>query len=448
MFSLPVEMNLLEQLAPAFTRPTFSRFLLLSLGAIVCVGRRTVSRILWVMQPWLRGHPSDYHRLLSRAVWSLWPLGKVLAQAVLALLPAGQRVVVDLDDTVDGPHNGDCVYGRGCWRDAVRSSWNHLSLKWGHRWVVLAVNVRFPFARRPWALPILVALARKEELDQQEKRRHKTPPELGRQLLAALLHWFPQRQFLVLGDWGFGAHALAEFCHRHHPQLILIARCRADTNLYSLPRTPRRTKGGWQKKSRKLPTPQQTVAQAQGYWRTLPWYGNTQRALKLVSGCGGWYSKHRNAVVPIRWVYSYDPIEDREDYLYTTDRTLKPEQIVASYAGRFAIEVTFQEVRAHLGLQTTRCRTQRSILRAAPCLFGLFTVVSLIYAQIAKRRNPRPRQMPCYRKAEPTFSDALFAVRKLVWGQIFLRHRSCGLDVTALPRRFRTMILCYLAETG
>lgn len=448
MFTLPAELKLLERMAPAFTRPTYPRFLLLCLGAIVCFGRRSVSRILWLMQPHLQGHPSDYHRVLSRAPWSLWPLGRILAEAVVALIPATERVVVGLDDTVDGPHDGDRVYGRGCWRDAVRSSQKHLSLKWGQKWVVLAVNVRFCFARRTWALPILVALARKEELDKQEKHRHKTPAELGKQLLAVLLHWFPQRQFLVLGDWGFGAHELAEFCHDHHPQMILIARCRADTNLYSLPRVPRRTKGGWQKKAHKLPAPHETVARAQGYRRTLAWYGNTRRELKLVSGCGGWYSKHRNTVVPIRWVYSYDQQEKREDYLYSTDLTLKPEQVVEAYAGRFAIEVTFEEVRAHLGLQSTRCRTPRSILRTAPCLLGLFTLVSLSYAQIAKHRKPRPRQMPCYAKADPTFSDALFAVRRLLWEQVLLRHRACGVDVTELPQRFRNTILSYLAEAG
>lgn len=454
MLRLPDPARILQQFAVAFTAPSFKRFLLLAVGAILTLGRHTVSRILWVMRPFLDGHFSDYHRLFSRARWSLWPLGRLLAAAVLDLVPADQVVVVDLDDTVDGPHEGDHVYGKGCWRDAVRSSCKHLALTWGHKWVVLAVNVQFPFCRRCWALPILVALARKQELDQQEQRRHKTPAHLAVGLLAALVHWFPQRRFLALGDWGFGSHELAEFASRHRDRLTVIARCRADTNLYTRPRHPRRTKGGWQQKGHKLPSPRQTAQKSPGYVRVLPWYGNRRRELTLVSGCGLWYSKHRNAVVPIRWVRTYDRIAEREDYLYSTDLALTPEAIVEWYTGRFSIEVTFQEVRAHLGLGSTRSWAKQPILRLGPCLFGLFSVVCVIYArmvQSADGRWPRRvpvRQMPCYRKAEPTFSDAVRAVRKLLWSAVPMEHRAWRADVARLSPAFKNTLLDYLAEAG
>src|SRR5947209_7936496 len=77
------------------------------------------------------------------------------------LVPAG-RVLLAGDDTVDG-HKGAQVFGKGCHRDPVRSTHSLTVFRWGHKWVVLAVLVRFPFTRRLWALPVLVALYHTEK---------------------------------------------------------------------------------------------------------------------------------------------------------------------------------------------------------------------------------------------------------------------------------------------
>src|SRR5205823_3892453 len=119
---------------------------------------------------------------------------------------------------------GRNVYGKGRHRDALRSTHSHTVWVWGHKWVVLAVLVRFPFApRRRWALPVLAALYRPEGLNQKEGRRHKTPADLARQLMAVLVHWFPARRFILLGDGGFASHDLARFCHRHRRRVTLVS---------------------------------------------------------------------------------------------------------------------------------------------------------------------------------------------------------------------------------
>jgi hypothetical protein len=144
-----------------------------------------------------------------------------------------------VDDTV-AEHCGKRVYGKGCHRDAVRSGHGtHTAVRWGHKWVVLTVLVPLPFAARRWALPVLCALYRPPAVDEREGRggaRHRTPSDLARGLMAALLHWFPDRRFLLLGDAGFASHDLARFCHRRRRgRLTLIARGRPDLNLYALP---------------------------------------------------------------------------------------------------------------------------------------------------------------------------------------------------------------------
>jgi hypothetical protein len=144
---------LLSRLSIAFTRPTCQRVVALLVGMVLAAGRRTVTRVLWTARAVApAGHHTDYHRVFSRARWSMWALGHVLAAMALELVPADQAVVCSGDDT-PAQHRGKCVYGKGRHRDPCRSTKSHKVWLWGHLWVVLAINVRFPFARRAWALP-------------------------------------------------------------------------------------------------------------------------------------------------------------------------------------------------------------------------------------------------------------------------------------------------------
>src|SRR4030042_824148 len=197
--------QLFVQFSFAFTQPTYQRILSLLIGAVITIGRRTVTAVLGTMRSVIDGHYSTYHRVFSRACWSLWPLGKVLAGAILQFIPFDEPVLIPMDDTT-AQHRGKNVYGKGCHHDAVRSAHKHIVYRWGHRWIVLAISVKFPFTSRRWALPVLCALYRPQELDLAEKRRHKTAPHLARQLMAALIHWFPQRRFVFLGDGGSASH--------------------------------------------------------------------------------------------------------------------------------------------------------------------------------------------------------------------------------------------------
>ena len=183
MLTLPAAAEpLIMKFSIAFTQPTFKRILPLIVGAILTVGRRTVAAVLRTMGPLAKGHFSSYHRVFSRAAWSPWPLGRILATAILRWLPSDKPILVAVDDTTT-QHRGKYVYGKGCHHDAVRSAHKHVVFRWGHRWVVLAISVKFPFTARRWALPVLCALYRPKELNLTEGNRHKTPLDLARQLL-------------------------------------------------------------------------------------------------------------------------------------------------------------------------------------------------------------------------------------------------------------------------
>jgi len=416
----------------------------LIVGAILAVGRRTVTGVLWTMRGVIPGHYSTYHRVFSRAVWSPWPLGKVLAWAILRLIPKNEPVLVPMDDTT-AQHRGKKVYGKGCHHDAVRSSHTHIVWRWGHRWVVLAISVQLPFTRRRWALPVLAALYRTKELNKAEGRRHKTAPDLARQLMAVLIHWFPQRNFVFLGDGGYASHELARFCHRHRRHATLVSRFHGDANLYAQPPQAKGQKGRPRIKGKKLPTPQDTVARSPRSPTTVSWYGGGGRRVELVSDTGHWY-KAGQGLVPIRWVFTHDMQgTHRDGYFYTTNPALDPAQIVSWFTARWAIETTFQEVRAHLGFETPRQRVANSILRTGPCLLGLYSLVTLIFAQHARHHSLRPRRTAWYAKAEPTFADAIASVRRLSWSETVFETTSRHDALEKLPPQLRRILLDHLS---
>lgn len=448
MLSVPQAAEpLIAAFSIAFTRPTFQRVVVLILGAILSFRRRTVTAMLRTVGPLAHGHWSDFHRVLSRAAWSIWPLGKVLAAMILERIPKDQPVVVLVDDTTP-QHKGKRVYGKGRHHDALRSTHGHTVWVWGHKWVTLAINVRFPFAARPWALPVLSALYRPEELNRCEGRRHKTPIRLGMQLVAALIHWFPDRKFILVGDGGYASHELARFGRRHHRHLTLVSRFHPQANLYDAPPQTRSPKGGRPRlKGRKRPGPRDVVQRSQPKRFTVPWYGGQTRRVELISDTGHWY-KGGGGLVAVRWVFVHDVQgTHRDEYLYSTDPTLPPDQIVRLFTSRWNIEVTFQELRAHLGFTTPRNWSARSVLRTAPCLLGLFSLVSLIFSRQVRNKGLKPLGTRWYAKTEATFSDAITTVRRLCWETV-LKQSLGPAPVTKLPRRLRLTLLDHLSRAA
>jgi hypothetical protein len=258
-------------------------------------------------------------------------LARLLAKFLLDHYVPEGPVFLAGDDTVD-EHRGDKVHGKSCHRDPVRSTHSFTAYRWGHKWVVLTILVKFSFATRPWALPVLVALYRgAEKVKSQSKKlkdktkakakqrarrkaeaaqpRHKTPSELMRQLLAVLIHWFPDRRFVFAGDGGYGTHALARFAHRHQRHLSLVSLFYPDANLYDPPPlvVGKRT-GRPRKKGDKRPTPETVVAAtAAPTALNVSWYGGGRREVEVVHGTGHWF-KSGKGLVPVLCKASPNPL--------------------------------------------------------------------------------------------------------------------------------------------
>jgi hypothetical protein len=436
---------LVPVLVPAFTAPTYQRFSALLVATILTTGRRTVANLLRTLRHPATGHRTDYPRVLSRAPGSGVQLGCVLMRFLLDhLIPTGPVLLVG-DDTVDG-HPGPKVYGKARHRDPVRSSHTYTAWRYGHKWVVLAVLVRFPFATRPWALPVLIDLYRSKEDNHKRNRRHRTPAPLMCRLLRVLLLRFPERTFVLAGDSGYGTHEVARFGHRHRDRLTLVSKLHPGANRFEPP-APYSGKGRPPTKGARRPKPSQAVATATAFTRLeVGWYGGGKRDVETLEGTGHWY-KAGQKLVPLRWVFVRDRTgTHRDEYFFTTDASLSPTKVIGYYCGRWNIETTFQEARGCLGLETTRGWCAKTVLRAGPCLLGLYSVVAILFHALPEAKRTGAIKWPG--KATVTFSDALCAVRRWLWTETLLPQAGDDTGLDKLPTRVRELLLTTLAPAA
>jgi len=447
----PAMLHLLAQFAPCFARRVWPHALVLLVGTILAPGRRTVAAALRAMG---RAHDTRfarYHRVLSRDRWSGLAVGRpLLGLLVAAFVPDGP-LVVGIDETVER-RRGAKIAAKGIYRDAVRSSHAHFVKASGLRWVCLMLLVPIPWAGRSWALPFLTALAPSERYDRERGRRHKTLTDWAGQLLLVVRRWWPDRPIVAVADSTYAALEFLAGCRRAKPNPItVVTRLRLDAALYepAPPRRPHQT-GRPRLKGRRLPSLAASAADPATAWTPLTvanWYGCGARAVEVATGTAVWYHSGLPPV-PLRWVLVRDPAGTfAPQALLCTDHNAAPEQILGWFVQRWQLEVTFEEGRRHLGVETQRQWSELAIRRTTPALLGLFSLVTLL-AHPHMAAGGCVRQAAWYPKPLPTFADALAVVRRHLWGQgAFCTSPGAG-DVVEVPRLLLerlTDALCYAA---
>lgn len=429
-----------------FSKSVWPRFLTLVMAAVLARGRRTVNQLLRLSGEMASGHWSNYHKVLCRRSWSSNWLARCLISQILSQFIDGHQVMLVGDETIT-EHRGRRVFGKGCHRDPVHSSHSFTAYRFGHKWVVLSIVVTLPGLNRPWALPVLCALYRTPGEDEALGARHKTPVDLMRQLLCLIRRWFPQHTFVFAGDGAYGTHSLARFAHQHEDSLKLVSRFYPNANLYEPP--PRRkpgTNGRPRKKGAKLPSPQDVVAATRKRQLIeVSWYGGATRQVSVVTGTGYWY-KQGQKLVPIRWVFVEDRTgTHRDEYFFTTDLSMSPKDVIEYYTSRWTIEVTFEEAKSHLGLGTTRGWCQRTIERAEPCLFGLFSLIALWFSHLPSKQRQKP-PVHWHGKEHLTFSDAITLVRQDLWQNWVFKHPKHYAAFEKLKPRERKLVITALTQ--
>jgi DDE superfamily endonuclease len=431
----------------AFTAPTFQHVLVLIVGAILTPGRRTVAAALRVVGLEQDPHFSNYHRVLNRNQWSSRRIARCLLQLLVeAFVPAGP-VVVGLDDTLERRW-GAKIKARGIYRDPVRSSDSHFVKASGLRWLSLMLLPQIPWAGRVWALPFLTVLAPSERYARRRQHRHKKLTDWGRQMLLQAARWLPERRIIAVSDSSFAAIELLNSVRR---RVCMITRLRLDARLFNPP--PRRRRGRMGRPrvvGRRQPTLATRLASRTTCWRRYKvtgWYGRSERLVEIVSNTAVWY--HPRHLVPIRYVLVRDVAgQFKPQAFLCTDLDADPLDILRWFVRRWSIEVTFAEVRRHLGVETQRQWSDPAITRTTPTLLGLYSLITLWAHELYGARAPVPRGASCYRKPLPTFSDALAVVRRELWaGRNLQKSSQIQDDGKFSPMIFNSLInvACYAA---
>jgi hypothetical protein len=310
----------------------------------------------------------------------------------------------------------------------------------------LALLVPVGWAARVWALPFLSALCPSERYGpyMRRGRRHKPLPERARGLIGQVRRWLPNRALIVVADSSYAALELLAWCARQARPVTLISRLRLDAALYAPAPVRRPGQNGRPRlKGKRLAKLSQRLMDGRTRWQTcqLAWYGGETRRLQLATGTAVWYHSGKPPVA-IRWVLVRDPKKrvDPQAFL-STDLTLEARQIVSYFLRRWSMETTFQEARQYLGVDGQRQWNDLAVARTTPVRLGLFSLVALM-VQRQPAWQDTFRCSAWYKKARPTFADALAQVRRTLWRQL-----GFCLSEAAIEKRKPTPVLFeHLAE--
>ncbi len=437
MLSLPHPFgSVIAIFAPVFSKAVWPHVQVLLTGAVLAPGKRTVTAILQIMGRSTHVPFQTYHRVLNRAAWSPLQASRLLLRVLVAVFIPYGVIVLGLDDTIER-RRGKQIKAKGIYRDPVRSSHSHFVKVSGLRWLSCMMLMPITWANRVWALPFLTVLCPSERFYEQRRRRHQNLTERAWQIIWLVRRWLPRRNLVFVTDSSFAALELLDQVNRL-PKTSLITRLRLDAALYdpAPPRDPN-AKGRPRLKGKRRPTLEAVLADDNTAWTTLEvdqWYGEGPRKVDVTTGSAVWYHAAKPPVA-MRWVLIRDPKQRfKPQALLSTHLAHTPQQILTWFVRRWTMEVTFEEARAHLGMETQRQWNDRAIARSTPALLSLFSIITLTAHLLIEKGASSVRRTAWYAKSLPTFSDAMALVRRHLWDHIHFSTSQQEVDMVKLPR--------------
>lgn len=406
----------------AFRKDVWPKVIVLLIGSIICPGSRTVCNVLRSVGLQLDKNFPKYHRLLSTDKWSAERLSRKLLDMLLdAFVGSDEAIVFGLDDTIERRW-GPKISKRAIYRDPVRSSKSHFVKCSGLRWLSLMLLTPLPWLAKGvvWALPVLTMICPSERYYTQRKLRIKKLTDWA----AQLLYWIGRRcrglgrRVYLVGDGSFATLEL--FMLAQQLNIGMIARLKLNARLYELPpeHYPQARRGPKPPVGQRLTAMEQIIDDPKTKWTEVEfteWYGQKNKSMKLSSGVAIW-RKSNTLLVKIRWVLIIDPDGKLQPTLLgSTEWELIACKIVVFFVRRWRVEVTFEEVRRHLGVETQRQWSDMAIERTTPSLMALFSITCLLATQLHQQHKLKPKQTAWYKKEYLTFSDVLAAVRMEIW---------------------------------
>jgi hypothetical protein len=419
-------------------------------GAILAIGKRTVTSCLRVCGLAHEKAFQNYHRVLNRARWSALAASRLLLRLLVAVFAPTGELVCGLDDTIER-RRGQQIRAKGIYRDPVRSTHSHFVKASGLRWLCCMLLCEVSWAGCVWGLPFLTVLCPSERYYGERGRPHQKLTQRAAQIIKLVARWLPDRILVFVADSSFATFELLALVSGI-PNSSLVTRLRLDAQLWAPapPRKPRQ-KGRPRLKGKRRPSPQQVLEDGKTKWTKIEidhWYGGGKREVEVHSETAIWY-KTGQPPVAIGWLLVRDPLNEFEPQaLMTTNLDHTPLQMLRWFVRRWRMEVTFEEARAHLGVETQRQWNDLAIARSTPVLLGLFSLVTLLANLLMQGRNEPVRTAAWYAKERASFADAIASVRRCLWSNCHFSTSSADDEVCKIPRALferLTDAVCYAA---
>ena len=415
---LPTELSVvLSVFQNLFTKPTWQKLQVLLVGTILARGRRTVTAALRQTGHDQAADFSLYHQVLNRARWSRLGASRCLLRLVVRTfgrLEGSVRLVID--ETLERRW-GRRLNLRSHYRDPLASSREQTVASSGLRWLVLAVVVQLPWTNKPWALTVLTVPAPGPSVSERQGRRHKTIAQRAAQLVRLVRRWLPKAQITLSGDGAYSVLELGLVCQA--TKVGLVAPLELDARLFEPPKPRQPHQPGRPAKVgpriRRLGEQLEDETQP---WQAvrIRWYDRRVRQLETLTGTALWY-RFGLEPLPVRWLLVRDRQQRSEPRAYfSTDPNHSPKAMLTAAIERWPIEVTFEECRAHLGLQTQRSWSDSASGCSTPLLLGLYSLIVLFAYALHPDGDIPVRRTRWYRKPQATFADVLACVRRALWG--------------------------------
>jgi hypothetical protein len=311
--------------------------------------------------------------------------------------------------------------------------------------------VEVSWAAQVWALPFLTVLCPSERYYQQRRRPGQTLIQRAWQMIQLVRRWLPGRELIFVADSSFAAIELLKQVS-DTDATSLVTRLRLDAALYDeAPQSHNGQIGRPRLKGKRRPTLKALAEDKATSWSGLKianWYGEGEREVEVCTDTAVWYHTGMPPVL-IRWLLIRDPRgKFATQALLSTNRAHSSQEMLTWFVRRWTMEVTFEEARAHLGVETQRQWNSQAIARTTPTLLGLYALVTLMAERLRETASDWTRQAAWYKKERPTFSDAIALVRRRLWQQENLSTSVTEVEVIKISRALfdrLTEAVCYAA---
>jgi hypothetical protein len=409
---LKVTTPLVVLLAPfscCFNEPVHATFCLLVTAWVVCLGRRTISRVWQTTGQAADSDHSRAYRFFNQAIWNWEDIARIFLIDLLCDLIPGSSVWLVVDDTLCHKRGAKVAFG-GMFLDAVLSSRKHKLFRFGVNWVTLGVVVQLPFRKdRFFCINLLWRVYSKKV----KGMPHQTKSQLARQMLDLVAIWLPERTVYVVADSAYVGKYLLKGLPEHvhaigpiHPKASLTCPLPPDYE-------------GKRKIGEALAKPKEMMESAAfGDWDEmrleLPKGEKKKLLVKVFKGMC-WYpavGQRKIQLVVVR-----DPAKKwRDELLLSTDLRLSASEVILGYMRRWSVEVCYWESKELLGLHEAQVWTELAVQRVHPMAWFVGGLVLVWYAKYGQDEEQACWDRPWYnKKVGPTFADMLATMRLHLW---------------------------------